>query len=37
MAKKYLETGISGLENQKKPGNPLCKYSNKENLTEIEK
>lgn len=35
--KKYLETGTSGLENQKKPGNPLCKFSNKKNLTEIEK
>ena len=31
--KKYLELGISGLENQKKLGNPLCKYSNKKNLT----
>ena len=26
-----------GLENQKKPGNLLCKYSNKKNLTDIEK
>lgn len=35
--KAYLEKGIEGLENTKKPGNPLCKYSNKKNLTEIEK
>lgn len=38
--KKLLECkekGIEGLENQKKPGNPLCKYSNKKNLTDIEK
>ena len=34
---KYNEQGIKGLENQKKPGNPLCKYSNKKNLTDIEK
>lgn len=34
--KKYREKGIEGLENQKKPGNPLCKYSSKKNLTEIE-
>ncbi len=27
--KKYNEFGIEGLENKKKPGNPLCKYSNK--------
>lgn len=35
--KRYLQTGISGLENQKKPGNPLAKYSNKKNLTDLEK
>ncbi len=33
----FTEFGIDGLENKKKPGNPLCKYSNKKNLTEIEK
>ncbi len=27
--KKYLEYGESGLENKKKPGNPLSKYMNK--------
>jgi len=35
--KKYLELGEKGLENKKKPGNPLMKYSAKKNLTEIEK
>ena len=35
--KKYNEKGIEGLENKKKPGNPLCKYSNKKNLTDMEK
>ena len=34
--KDYLEKGEYSLINQKKPGNPLCKYSNKKNLTEIE-
>ena len=34
---KYLELGEIGLENAKKPGNPLSKYSSKKNLTEIEK
>ena len=34
--KKYLELGEKGLENKKKPGNPLMKYSAKKNLTEIE-
>ena len=35
--KKYNEKGLNGLENNKKPGNPLSKYMNKKNLTEIEK
>ena len=34
--KKYRENGMDGLENKKKPGNPLSKYSNKKNLTELE-
>lgn len=34
---KYIKFGIDGLENKKKPGNPLCKYSNKKKLTDIEK
>lgn len=29
--KKYLEQGEVGLENKKKPGNPLSKYMNKNN------
>ena len=35
--RKYLEEGENSLENKKKPGNPLAKYSNKKNLTDIEK
>ena len=34
---KYNQYGEASLENKKKPGNPLCKYSNRKNLTEIEK
>ena len=35
--KKYLEKGESALENKKKPGNPLSKYSRRKNLTELER
>ena len=35
--KKYLEFGEQGLENKKKPGNPLAKYNNKRQLSNIEK
>ena len=35
--KDYLEKGEKSLINQKKPGNPLAKYSNKKNLTDMEK
>ena len=35
--KKYLEYGEKGLENKKKPGNPLSKYMNKKQLNDIEK
>lgn len=35
--KKYLEYGEKGLENKKKPGNPLSKYMNKKQLNNIEK
>ena len=35
--KKYLEFGEKGLENKKKPGNPLAKYMHKKELTDIEK
>jgi len=34
--KRYNENGMKGLENKKKPGNPMSKYSNKKNLTELE-
>ena len=34
---KYYEHGVDGLENQRKPGNPLTKYSSKKELTELEK
>ena len=34
--KKYRENGMEGLENKKKPGNPLAKYSNKKKLTKEE-
>ena len=34
--KKYKEKGINGLENKRKPGNPLSKYSKRKNLTELE-
>ena len=35
--KKYLENGEKGLENKIKPGNPLAKYQQKKQLTDIEK
>ena len=35
--KDCLEKGENSLVNKKKPGNPLCKFSNKKNLTDIEK
>lgn len=34
---KYNKYGEDSLENKKKPGNPLSKYSNRKNLTDIEK
>ena len=34
--KKYKEEGEDGLINKKKPGNPLTKFQNKKNLTELE-
>ena len=33
---KYNKFGESSLENKKKPGNPLSKYSRRKNLSEIE-
>ena len=35
--KRYIQYGEEILENQRKPGNPLAKYSNKKELTELEK
>lgn len=35
--RRYLDKGEDALENQRKPGNPLVKYSRKKELTEIEK
>ena len=33
----YLNKGESALENKKKPGNPLVKYSRRKSLSELEK
>lgn len=33
---KYNDSGLNGLENKKKPGNPLSKYSKRKNLTKEE-
>ena len=35
--KSFKEKGIEGLENKRKPGNPLVKYSRRKELNEIEK
>ena len=35
--KKYTEDGLNGLENKRKPGNPMSSLMNKKNLTDIEK
>ena len=32
----YNEQGIEGLQNKRKPGNPLSKYSKRKELTELE-
>ena len=34
--KKYNEGGLEALENKRKPGNPLAKYSKRNELTPIE-
>lgn len=34
--KQYLELGEAALINKKKPGNPMCKYSNRKILTKEE-
>ena len=33
---KYLKEGEISLENKRKPGNPLCKYQNRKNLSKLE-
>ena len=33
--KKYREIGMEGLIPKKKPGNPLSKFSNRKNLSEV--
>ena len=35
--KRYNEQGIEGLQNKRKPGNPLSKYSRRKELTKLEK
>lgn len=32
----YKKYGMNGLTPKRKPGNPICKYSNKKNLTKEE-
>lgn len=32
----YLEQGEEALENKRRPGNPLCRYANKKDMSEIE-
>ena len=34
--KRYNELGIDGLQNKRKPGNPLVRYSRRKTLTELE-
>ena len=34
--KKYRENGMEGLENKKKPGNPLAKFNSEKNLSKEE-
>ena len=35
--KKYIEQGEESLENKRKPGNPLAKYSRRKELSDLEK
>ena len=37
MGKKYVEQGEESLENKRKPGNPLMKYSRRKELSDLEK
>ena len=34
--RKYNEQGVDGLQNKRKPGNPLTRYANRKTLTEME-
>ena len=34
--KKYNKNGLEGLKPKRKPGNPLCKYQSRKNLTRDE-
>jgi transposase-like protein len=34
--KRYQEKGLEGLENKRKPGNPLVKFQNRKSLTQME-
>ena len=34
---KYNKEGLDALENKKKPGNQLSKFSNRKNLSNMEK
>ena len=35
--KKYIQIGEEALENKRKPGNPLVKYSRRKELSDLEK
>ena len=37
MSRNYLNYGEQALENQKKPDNPLVKYSSRKNLSAVER
>ena len=37
LVRRYNEGGLEALENQRKPGNPLMKYSRRKELTDVEK
>lgn len=32
----YMEQGEAALENKRSPGNPLCRYSKKKDMSEVE-
>ena len=35
--RKYIEQGEESIENKRKPGNPLAKYSRRKELSDLEK